>query len=71
MGKYDSSLFIFTADHGMGTHGGISCRDVPLAFMGPTIKKGEFVQDTIPELADILPTIYNIWSLAIPTYMDE
>jgi len=54
----------------IGTHGGISCRDVPLAFMGPTIKKGEFVQDVIPDLADIIPTIYNIWDLTIPNYMD-
>ena len=54
----------------IGTHGGVSCRDVPLAFMGPTIKKGEFIQETIPEIADIVPTIYDIWGLTVPNYMD-
>jgi predicted AlkP superfamily pyrophosphatase or phosphodiesterase len=57
----------------IGTHGGMSCRDVPMAFMGPTIKKGEFIQSRIPHIADIVPTIYSIWGGSYdpaPAYMD-
>lgn len=54
----------------IGTHGGVSARDVPLAFLGPGIKEGEFIQETIPGLEDIVPTIYDIWGYSIPDYMD-
>ncbi len=54
----------------IGTHGGVSARDVPMAWMGPTIKKGEFIQDKFPGLEDIIPTIYDIWGYTIPNYMD-
>jgi predicted AlkP superfamily pyrophosphatase or phosphodiesterase len=70
------NIMMAIGDYGfaqIGTHGGVSCRDVPMAFMGPTIKKGEFIQETIPNIADIVPTIYSIWGgsyLPIPTYMD-
>ncbi len=54
----------------IGSHGGISARDVPMAFMGPTLKEGEFMQDIEPNLADLVPTIYDIWGYDIPEYMD-
>ena len=54
----------------IGTHGGGSARDVPMALMGPTLKRGEFIQDTIPGLEDIIPTIYDRWGDSIPSYMD-
>jgi len=59
--------FTFTV---IGTHGGVSARDVPFAVMGPKIKKGEFIQDIIPGLEDIVPTIYSLWDYSIPNYMD-
>jgi len=54
----------------IGTHGGVSSRDVPLAFIGPRIKEGEFVQDTIPGIEDIVPTLLNLWGEPIPSYID-
>jgi len=53
-----------------GQHGGVSARDVPLAFMGPKIKEREFIQSIIPELVDIVPTLYSLWGVSIPAYMD-
>jgi len=54
----------------IGTHGGISCRDVPLMLMGPGIKKGQFIENKIPELVDIVPTIGNITGWNIPSTCD-
>ncbi|MHA1292361.1 MAG: alkaline phosphatase family protein [Promethearchaeota archaeon] len=54
----------------IGTHGHVATRDVPMAFMGPTIKKGEFIQESIPGLEDIFPTIYYTLGLDIPNYID-
>ncbi|MHA1248696.1 MAG: alkaline phosphatase family protein, partial [Candidatus Helarchaeota archaeon] len=50
--------------------GGISCRDVPLMLMGPGIKKGQFIENKIPELVDIVPTIGNITGWNIPSTCD-
>ncbi|MBD3228479.1 MAG: hypothetical protein GF329_09850 [Candidatus Lokiarchaeota archaeon] len=54
----------------IGTHGGISCRDVPLLLMGPGIKKGQFIEYQIPELVDIVPTIGNLTGWNTPTTCD-
>jgi predicted AlkP superfamily pyrophosphatase or phosphodiesterase len=58
-----------------GMHGGVSTRDIPLAFMGPKIKKQEFIQDQIPGLEDIVPTLYYLWginnsALTFPKHVD-
>jgi len=50
-----------------GSHGGIACRDVPMAFMGPGIKNvGHEIDDHIPGLVDIMPTIANLtgWDMS-------
>ncbi|MGQ4876251.1 MAG: alkaline phosphatase family protein [Promethearchaeia archaeon] len=54
----------------IGTHGGVATRDIPMAFIGAGIKKGEFLQDTIPGLEDLVPTILYIWNYDIPNYVD-
>ena len=51
----------------IGTHGGISCRDVPMGWMGPGIKSiGHEIVDHVPELVDIVATIGNITHWNIP-----
>lgn len=55
----------------IGTHGGITCRDVPMAWMGPGIKHfGYEITVEVPELVDIVPTIGNLTGWNIPTTVD-
>jgi arylsulfatase A-like enzyme len=75
MGELDNTYVIYTADHGIaiGRHGLMGKQNlyehtwrVPFIVNGPGIKAGSRVEGNI-YLLDILPTVFDLAGIAIPT----
>jgi arylsulfatase A-like enzyme len=74
---YDNTLIVITADHGQEflEHGAFvhmqtynETARVPLVFRGPSIPRGLRIARVV-ELADVMPTILSLLSIAIPGYV--
>jgi predicted AlkP superfamily pyrophosphatase or phosphodiesterase len=51
----------------IGSHGGISCQDTIMAFMGPNITCPGYERvDIVPNIVDIVPTICHIMGWTVP-----
>ncbi len=50
----------------IGSHGGISCSDVIMAWMGPNITRTGYELSIIPHQVDIVPTICHIMGWNLP-----
>lgn len=77
-GMMDNTIIIFAADNGlaMGQHGFIGKQSlydhsirVPLVFSGPGIPEGER-RDQMVYLHDLVPTIYDILGIEIPSQIE-
>jgi predicted AlkP superfamily pyrophosphatase or phosphodiesterase len=63
----------------LGMHGGVQTREVPLYFSGPGAKRlrpppientAESAGDVTASIADIVPTLYDLWELPTPNYIE-